>query len=248
MTKKFSSKEQDDYVLGKLLRKSKCGVNSTLMHDQIIQTSSTVDIQLIEDEANAVAKRAANVLKRSRTMHSAFLENISEFGASKSKKSLFGQKRAVEYSDINCLTNDDLEHTHQNECVGDGQNNPFNGTSILRDNEIGGADLLSSIRRRKEQQLDVYNEDCDEENDDSDEYPSFSQPQTHSTFNDKNEKLAAELRNFLAVNNGRASTNEILSRFKRQILPSDSFIFRSILMNICRLLPNSQWVLKDEFH
>ncbi|KAL7072736.1 hypothetical protein ACQ4LE_008179 [Meloidogyne hapla] len=246
--KKFSSKEQDDYVLGKLLRKSKCGVNSTLMHDQIIQTSSTVDIQLIEDEANAVAKRAANVLKRSRTMHSAFLENISEFGASKSKKSLFGQKRAVEYSDINCLTNDDLEHTHQNECVGDGQNNPFNGTSILRDNEIGGADLLSSIRRRKEQQLDVYNEDCDEENDDSDEYPSFSQPQTHSTFNDKNEKLAAELRNFLAVNNGRASTNEILSRFKRQILPSDSFIFRSILMNICRLLPNSQWVLKDEFH
>ena len=53
--------------MGKLLRKGKCGVNSTLMHDEIIQTSSTVDIQLIEDEANAVAKRAANVLKRSRT-------------------------------------------------------------------------------------------------------------------------------------------------------------------------------------
>jgi len=46
------------------------------------------------------------------------------------------------------------------------------------------------------------------------EYPSFPKTQTQSTFNDKNEKLAAELRNFLAVNNGRASTNEILSRFK----------------------------------
>nr|CAD2205943.1 unnamed protein product [Meloidogyne enterolobii] len=244
----FCSKEQDDYVLGKLLRKSKCGVNSTLMHDEIIQTSSTVDIQLIEDEANAVAKRAANVLKRSRTMHSAFLENISEFGiAPRSKKSLFGQKRAPEYSDINNVTNGVTEH-HNQQAEDDGHDNPFGGTSILDEcKEVSGADLLRSIRLRKEKQLDI-NEDCNDEDDESDEYPSFPKTQTQSTFNDKNEKLAAELRNFLAVNNGRASTNEILSRFKKHIHPSDSFVFRSILMNICKLLPNSQWVLKDEFH
>nr|CAD2195522.1 unnamed protein product [Meloidogyne enterolobii] len=244
----FCSKEQDDYVLGKLLRKSKCGVNSTLMHDEIIQTSSTVDIQLIEDEANAVAKRAANVLKRSRTMHSAFLENISEFGiAPRSKKSLFGQKRAPEYSDINNVTNGVTEH-HNQQAEDDGHDNPFGGTSILDEcKEVSGADLLRSIRLRKEKQLDI-NENCNDEDDESDEYPSFPKTQTQSTFNDKNEKLAAELRNFLAVNNGRASTNEILSRFKKHIHPSDSFVFRSILMNISKLLPNSQWVLKDEFH
>nr|CAD2166804.1 unnamed protein product [Meloidogyne enterolobii] len=244
----FCSKEQDDYVLGKLLRKSKCGVNSTLMHDEIIQTSSTVDIQLIEDEANAVAKRAANVLKRSRTMHSAFLENISEFGiAPKAKKSLFGQKRAPEYSDINYVSNGDTEH-HNQQAEDDGHDNPFGGASILDERkEVSGADLLRSIRLRKEKQLDI-NEDCDEEDDESNEYPSFPKTQTQSTFDDKNEKLAAELRNFLAVNNGRASTNEILSRFKKRIHPSDSFVFRSILMNICKLLPNSQWVLKEEFH
>uniref|UniRef100_A0A914LR06 DNA repair and recombination protein RAD54-like n=2 Tax=Meloidogyne TaxID=189290 RepID=A0A914LR06_MELIC len=244
----FCSKEQDDYVLGKLLRKGKCGVNSTLMHDEIIQTSSTVDIQLIEDEANAVAKRAENVLKRSRTMHSAFLENISEFGiAPKSKKSLFGQKRAPEYSDINHVTTGVTEH-HNQQAEDDGHDNPFGGTSILDEcKEVSGADLLRSIRLRKEKQLDI-NGDCEEDDDESNEYPSFPKTQTQSTFNDKNEKLAAELRNFLAVNNGRASTNEILSRFKKHIHPSDSFVFRSILMNICRLLPNSQWVLKDEFH
>uniref|UniRef100_A0A915LGS6 DNA repair and recombination protein RAD54-like n=1 Tax=Meloidogyne javanica TaxID=6303 RepID=A0A915LGS6_MELJA len=230
----FCSKEQDDYVLGKLLRKSKCGVNSTLMHDEIIQTSSTVDIQLIEDEANAVAKRAANVLKRSRTMHSAFLENISEFGiAPKSKKSLFGQKRAPEYSDINYVSNGDTDCEHHNQqAEDDGHDNPFGGASILDEcKEVSGADLLRSIRLRKEKQLDI-NEDCDEEDDESNEYPSFPKTQTQSTFDDKNEKLAAELRNFLAVNNGRASTNEILSRFKKRIHPSDSFVFRSILMNI----------------
>lgn len=47
-------------------------------------------------------------------MHSAFLENISEFGiAPKAKKSLFGQKRAPEYSDINYVSNGDTEHHNQ---------------------------------------------------------------------------------------------------------------------------------------
>ena len=45
-------------------------------------------------------------------MHLAFIENMSEIGAIApkiSKKSLFGQKRAVEYVDVNRLTNDCTE-------------------------------------------------------------------------------------------------------------------------------------------
>lgn len=46
-----------------LLKSSR--VHSALRHDQII-SESTPDEQLIEDEANAVAKRAADSVRRSR--------------------------------------------------------------------------------------------------------------------------------------------------------------------------------------
>lgn len=55
---------KDDYVLSKLLKSS--GVHSALQHDQIFGDGASADIQLVEDEAEAVAKRAAEVLKRSR--------------------------------------------------------------------------------------------------------------------------------------------------------------------------------------
>uniref|UniRef100_A0A183BTS6 DNA repair and recombination protein RAD54-like n=1 Tax=Globodera pallida TaxID=36090 RepID=A0A183BTS6_GLOPA len=196
----LDSKEQDDYVLSKLLSK-KVGVHSALQHDKIIRDGSAADIQLVEDEANAVAKRAAEVLKRSRRRHLEFLANASERG----------------------------------KCDG------------------SGAELLSSIRQRKERQLDIDGEGGDGlsvDNDDEDaNYPSLSaQSRPNSLpFGDKYEKLADEIRNFLAVNNGRANTNEILTRFQNRVHPSESFVFRSILKHLCKLLPNSQWILRDEF-
>lgn len=59
-----NSKEQDDYVLYKLLG-GKAGVHSALRHDQIIQGGCNPDLQLIEDEAEIVARRASEVLKTS---------------------------------------------------------------------------------------------------------------------------------------------------------------------------------------
>ena len=59
-----NSKEQDDYVLYKLLG-GKDGVHSALRHDQIIQGGCNPDLQLIEDEAEIVARRASEVLKSS---------------------------------------------------------------------------------------------------------------------------------------------------------------------------------------
>lgn len=54
-------------MLRKLL--SNAGVISALQHDQIF-SGSVADDQLIEDEANAVAAKAAASLRRSRRFHS----------------------------------------------------------------------------------------------------------------------------------------------------------------------------------
>lgn len=54
---------QNDYVLHKLL--SNAGVISALHHDQIF-SKVEADDQIIEDEANAVAAKAAASLRRSR--------------------------------------------------------------------------------------------------------------------------------------------------------------------------------------
>lgn len=61
--KATTSKEQDDFVLKSLLKN--CGVNSAIGHDQIIASCSVPDIDLVEAEATAVAKRAAEILRRS---------------------------------------------------------------------------------------------------------------------------------------------------------------------------------------
>ena len=51
--------------MSRLLKKT--SVHSALRHDQIVAGgTNSADIQLIEDEADAVAKRASDVLKRSK--------------------------------------------------------------------------------------------------------------------------------------------------------------------------------------
>lgn len=52
-------------MLSKLLKNTT--VHSALRHDQIVAGGAgSADLQLIEDEADAVAKRASEVLKRSK--------------------------------------------------------------------------------------------------------------------------------------------------------------------------------------
>uniref|UniRef100_A0A914HYC7 DNA repair and recombination protein RAD54-like n=1 Tax=Globodera rostochiensis TaxID=31243 RepID=A0A914HYC7_GLORO len=222
------SKEQDDYVLSKLLSKK--------------------------------GWRAAEVLKRSRRRHLEFLANAaSEFVPNPAKKSLFGRKRAAGFNNEmgetgrleRKMEKDDEEDEDQN------SEKPFDGSEMLRKRrgkcDGSGAELLSSIRQRKERQLDIDGEGGDGpsvDNDDEDaNYSSLSaQSRPNSLpFGDKYEKLADEIRNFLALNNGKANTNEILTRFQNRVHPSESFVFRSILKHLCKLLPNSQWILRDEF-
>lgn len=250
----ISSKEQDDYVLNKLLKKKVGGIHSALPHDQIMRDGAAVDIQLIEDEANVVAKRAADVLKRSRRAHQLFLERTAQFNGLVPKKpehSVFGRKRAVEFVEVE-ETGESGKRSRADSTENNESEREFDGSDLLKTKSVAsGADLLSSIRQRKERQLDIsiLQSEDDEEEEEIRDYPSLSaHASTSSTsFGDRHEKLAEEIRNFICVNNGSARTEEILSRFKNEVQPTDAFVFRSILKNLCKLKPNSQWVLKDEF-
>ncbi|VDP12559.1 unnamed protein product, partial [Onchocerca flexuosa] len=91
-TKEFSG--QDDYVLRKLL--TNAGIISALQHDQIF-TEGIVDEQLIEDEANAVAAKAAASVRRSRRILSKF------------EKPRFGLRKAVGFQSAIENDNDDAE-------------------------------------------------------------------------------------------------------------------------------------------
>ncbi|KAI1718916.1 DNA repair protein rhp26 [Ditylenchus destructor] len=220
----ISSKQQDDFVLRSLLKGN--GVTSALRHDQIIDSASAADIQIVEDEANAVAKRAAEVLKRSRRLHNEFVQHASTSSVIQPK--IFGRKKAPGAT--------------------------MSAISAASKSDGSGSSLLQAIRMRREKLLDTnanVNESSEESvEDEIRNYPSLeSQLKPRRVeFGDRYEKLANEIKSFfLKQRDHRASTNEVLSRFKDTVPPSDAFVFREILKKICSKLPNSQWILKDEF-
>ncbi|TKR58301.1 hypothetical protein L596_029763 [Steinernema carpocapsae] len=126
----IDSKAQDDYVLSQLLKKT--SVHSALRHDQILGDSAP-DSQLIEEEADAVAKRAANSIRYKR---------------SKDKNPIFGRKKTFGNArkEEDCDSEDEDYQT---------KNAPFTG-GIGGSNEepTSGKSLLSMIRNRKAKNLD----------------------------------------------------------------------------------------------
>uniref|UniRef100_A0A915ECN9 DNA repair and recombination protein RAD54-like n=1 Tax=Ditylenchus dipsaci TaxID=166011 RepID=A0A915ECN9_9BILA len=205
-----TNKEQDDFVLHSLLKNS--GVTSALRHDHIISSGSASDIQLVEDEADTVARRAAEVLKRSRRVHDQFVQNVSSSNSSK----LFGTKQS---SDFAAEANIQSESSNKS--------------------TASGSSLLQSIRLRKEKMLDNNlpssgQEQSNMEGETLQNYPSLvSQLRPHTfTTGDRYEKLAEDVRAFFVKQNGRASTSEVLFKFKNKVAPSDSFAFRVFSIDI----------------
>ncbi|KAL3990897.1 SNF2 N-terminal domain family protein [Acanthocheilonema viteae] len=217
--KEFS--EQNDYVLGKLLANT--GIISALQHDQIF-LASIADEQLIEDEANAVAAKAAASVRRSRrTLSKQPLE-----------KPRFGLRRAPGFQSIAEDSNDDAEEPN------------FSGAALL--NEESGGSLLNAIRQRKQRTLDI--EKIADEEHLEEQYPSLFNTAEASNLKkaDKYDNLAEDIRLFMVHRKGQALTDEILQSFKNRVSAEDSFAFRSILKRLCKLQKNSNvWVLRDEY-
>lgn len=143
----------------------KAGVHSALIHDKIINESKKerADIQLIEDESDAIARRAAEVLKRSHKQHL----NFVQMACGSSNKKIFGQKKALN------LFGDEAEASHKpSRCpspLNDNDQLPemFNGgmkkrrskDSGIEGHELFGGKALSSkdlssvIKRRRYEQV-----------------------------------------------------------------------------------------------
>ncbi|VDK79490.1 unnamed protein product [Litomosoides sigmodontis] len=232
------SSEQDDYVLGKLL--TNAGIISALQHDQIFMTD-IADEQLIEDEANAVAAKAAASVRRSRRISSKqFVE-----------KPRFGLRKAAGFQSIIEDNNDDTEGPNfSGEAL-------FNlkfellkllGSTFLSSSEKSGGSLLNAIRQRKLRTLDIQK--TDDEEDSEEHYPSLFNAAGSSDLKktDKYDKLAEDIRLFMVHRKGQALTDEILQSFKNCVSVEDSFAFRSILKRLCKLQKNSNvWMLRDEY-
>ncbi|VDK51869.1 unnamed protein product [Anisakis simplex] len=238
-SEEVDAKAQNDYVLRKLL--SNAGVHSAFRHDQIF-VEGTADYQLIEDEADSVAKRAAASLRRSRRFVMD-TSNDSSIGGSSAKKQRFGTKK-TNNSKMNAVYD---ENEQRNESDADDTNDEgtfFNGNKLSKESSMS---LLDAIRARKEKTLD--------EDDDLDalEYPSLltsveASSSTETKKHDRFGQLADDIRCFLAVRDGRASTDEIVQKFRNEVPVQDTSAFRSILKRLCTFRNETRfWILRDEY-
>ncbi|KAK0404911.1 hypothetical protein QR680_017694 [Steinernema hermaphroditum] len=139
------SKAQDDYVLAHLLKKTR--VHSALRHDQILGDAAP-DSQLVEDEANAVAKRAAASVRSKR--------NRSDVQPIFGRKQTFGNGLKEDEKDP-----DADDHQTKNAIFSGGMGGTEEAPS-------SGLSLLAMIRKRKEMTMDIAEGEED--------VPSTSQP------------------------------------------------------------------------
>ncbi|EFO25268.2 hypothetical protein LOAG_03215 [Loa loa] len=222
VTKEFSG--QDDYVLKKLL--TNAGIISALQHDEIFATG-IADEQLIEDEANAVAAKAAASVRHSRRI----------LPKQSLEKPRFGLRKAAGFQSAIDNSTDDIEEPS------------FSGAALFNENSGNNSgSLLDAIRHRKQRTLDTQKA-IDEEHLEE-HYPSLFNAAEASNLKktDKYDKLAEDIRLFMVHRKGQALTDEILQSFKNRVSAEDSFAFRSILKRLCKLQRNSNiWMLRDEY-
>ncbi|KAI6226799.1 DNA excision repair protein ERCC-6 [Aphelenchoides besseyi] len=238
-----SSRDQDDYVLGHLLKSA--GVHSAIRHDHILGETSVEreDMQLVEEEAEAVARRAAEVLKRAHRQHENFVQH-----ACASSKSVFGRRKATIPTEEEKKPDDDEDPNDQLPSM-------FNGGMKQIGRRSGGtlssSELSNAIKKRRMEQLEELTACDDEANLDPETrmYPSLAakEKKLDISLNDKYEKLAEEIRLFFVSRDGRSTSNEVVSRFKSKVPSQDAFVFRSILRRLCLQLPNSHWALRSEY-
>jgi DNA excision repair protein ERCC-6 len=205
------SAEQDNYVLSKLFKKS--GVHSALSHDVIVGDGAEAveDYELIETEAERVAKEAVDNLKASRrqcfraeagvptwTGQSGSMARKPRFGG---KKKRFGGGRDKEKRD------------------GEESGKMFSGKSAGK--MLSSSDLLDKMRDRNR----FLAESQEGSGDNADESglfrPDNSGPSTsqRGSLDQENLDLLADIRNFVAfqaAEDGRATTYELLEKFKER--------------------------------
>ncbi|KAK3909425.1 DNA excision repair protein ERCC-6 [Frankliniella fusca] len=221
------SKKQDDYVLRKLF--SKTGIKTAMQHEKIME-SGHADYALVEGEARKVAQEAIKNMRASRqNCWSAMSGQPTWTGASGSIR-----------------TSEEADNRSQTSRPKFGKKKPMaksrSSQSSSRkeaEEEGGSSSLLARIRARNLLLTD-------------DEEGTTSTP---APVPDSNRELLDEIRTFVSFGasvDGRATTDEIVSKFQDRLPTQSTALFKQMLMQICEFhrLPSGQgvWKLIQEFN
>ncbi|NXF92830.1 ERCC6 protein, partial [Eubucco bourcierii] len=251
------SKQNDDYVLEKLFKKS--GVHSVMKHDVIMEASSS-DHVLVEAEASRVAQDALRALKVSRQQCLGAASGVPTWtgmsglsGAPSGIKSRFGQKRNSRLlsSPSTCASPakkcKDADTVKKENIKKRSSNGHFDGKSgESSSSALDSSSLLAKMRARNHLLLPQQTRNEGDEN--------HQQAPTLSPFSTEYDELLVNVRNFIAFQargNGEASTQELLHEFESKLPVAHSCVFRELLRNLCTFhrSPNGEgvWRLKPEF-
>ncbi|PAV73280.1 hypothetical protein WR25_14338 [Diploscapter pachys] len=229
---KVNKKATDDYVLGRLLETTGV-VRSVMRHDDLIGEKPAYD--LIEKEAENVAKAAAESIRR-RPKRPNFFETFrAGYGQSTSSVSSSGMQN------LNDGKNEEEKNGKKRKRSTDEEEDEqmFNGKKEK-------TDFLTAIRKRKLKHLEST---TSAENPNQEEEPgpsNISQP--FASVPKKFEKLAKEIQDFMGKRGGQAHTDQIVEAFKTKIAATDQPHFRAILKQICTFeKARKKWILKPTF-
>ncbi|KFV65211.1 DNA excision repair protein ERCC-6 [Dryobates pubescens] len=255
--KEDSSKQNDDYVLEKLFKKS--GVHSVMKHDVIMEASSS-DHVLVEAEASRVAQDALRALKVSRQRCLGAASGVPTWtgmsglsGAPSGIKSRFGQKRNSRLlsSPSTCASPakkcKDADTVKKENVKKGTSNGHFDGKSgESSSSALDSSSLLAKMRARNHFLLPQQTGNEEDEN--------HQQAPTVAPCSTEYDELLVSVRNFIAFQargNGEASTQELLHEFESKLPAAHSCVFRELLRNLCTFhrSPNGEgvWRLKPEF-
>ncbi|XP_071482267.1 DNA excision repair protein ERCC-6-like [Diadema antillarum] len=251
--------DQDNYVLQKLFKKS--GVHSALQHDNIMQ-SANPDFVLVENEADRVAKEAANAVRLSRRHCHRASSGIPTWtgaaGGSQGATPRFGVKKNSKLVD-NTVKQNSTEATPAKKKLF-GSKKMFGGdmatASDLNADTDEPADmpssssLLARMRARNHLQDNRDDGDNDSDNDDDD----FRVRSRGTPMGTEHDDLMMQMVDFVSNQSripGQASTDELLEAFVGKIEKSNSALFRSMLRQVCTFHRSASkegvWRLKADF-
>ncbi|XP_071515644.1 DNA excision repair protein ERCC-6-like [Panulirus ornatus] len=272
-----NAKSQDQYVLEKLFQKS--GVHTALSHDAIVNNSDN-DYLLMEGEAERVAKEALKAVRASRAQcfrprlrgePSQSLKSKPRFG--KKTNRIFNDSGDKEISEVKEVKHKDKKMPMFNggiEEVGEDESSntsegrelfsPFKKSKGLAEGSSGvlsSSQLLSRMRHRNRGiAMDSEDEDSRSSDGYDPNYPSTAINGTESIEPEiqENIDLLADIRNFVAFQaevDGRASTLEIIGRFRDRLPPEQTPFFKALLTQVCdfhrETTGEGMWTLKGEF-
>lgn len=230
-----------------------------MKHDSIVD-SGGADHSLVEGEASKVASQAVKALAQSRKRcYNAYSgvptwtgkhggnETAPRFGGrTKKKQTLFHTKN-----------NKNNNEKDKNNKLFAGKDLFSNGNNAKEsDGPLFSGDLLSAIKKRNISSFDLSDDEVASSSDVVVPPPQLCKSKSAPCLENgsRYDGILKELRHFIAFGakvDGRAGTNEILSRFGNRVALQDSAVFKSLLQKICDFNRSSEgegvWILKMEF-